>query len=336
MTYQNASLLLSLPFHKPLLINSPDKELMDTISCLYGQYCVSLKDTEAFSCESHSSVSENICAALAVEITPLSNRMFSVSVLRKGSCSSETVLQVQKISRIFKFLENLSTLYPANAALGTADCINGTVTDNETVFAIHAAGVEVGGKAYLFSAATGEGKSTLIAYLTTRGFSYISDDCIYLKRKKDVSTESNALKLSHISKINVYPYQKPVHLRDGGKLALEKNLCSKGEILETQYCHYSVLPELSRHIFIPKYLSPSQLPLGKIFFFKRGEENFSSPSPLSVQLALQNLLQASTCQHSLEKNYLSFLLQLANGYCWTLIYQDMEWVFQYLKKENSF
>lgn len=46
MTYQNASLLLSLPFHKPLLINSPDKELMDTISCLYGQYCVSLKRGE--------------------------------------------------------------------------------------------------------------------------------------------------------------------------------------------------------------------------------------------------------------------------------------------------
>ena len=274
MTYKNSSLLLSLPFHKPLLINSPDKELMDTISCLYGQYCISLNDTGAFSCESHSSVSENICAALAVEITPLANRMFSVSVLRKDSCSSKTVLQAQKISRIFKFLENLSPLYPVNADLGTADYNNGAVTDNETVFAIHAAGVEVDGKAYLFSAATGEGKSTLIAYLTARGFSYISDDCIYLKRKRNASLESNALKLSRISPINVYSYQKPIHLRDGGKLALEKNLCSKGDIPETQYCYYSVLPELSRHIFIPKHLASSQLPLGKIFSLKEEKKIF--------------------------------------------------------------
>ncbi len=43
---------------------------------------------------------------------------------------------------------------------------------------IHAAAVCSGGKAAIFAAASGSGKSTLTAYLTSRGFDYLSDDIV--------------------------------------------------------------------------------------------------------------------------------------------------------------
>ena len=71
---------------------------------------------------------------------------------------------------------------------------------DESIFAMHGAAVEHNGEAYLFLAPTNSGKTTLTTYLTMRGFSYITDDCILMDR----------------SNFTVYPHANPIHLRSDG------------------------------------------------------------------------------------------------------------------------
>ena len=50
------------------------------------------------------------------------------------------------------------------------------------LFSLHSGAVEANGKAQLFLASTGAGKTTLTAYLAHRGYPYISDDCVLVDR----------------------------------------------------------------------------------------------------------------------------------------------------------
>ena len=80
-----------------------------------------------------------------------------------------------------------------------------TVEFDDKVIAFHASAVECGGKAYVFLARSGAGKTTLCAYLTAHGFGYITEDCVLIDRET----------------LRVYPYTAPLRLRPGGITALE-------------------------------------------------------------------------------------------------------------------
>lgn len=58
-----------------------------------------------------------------------------------------------------------------------------TVEFDDKVIAFHASAVECGGKAYVFLARSGAGKTTLCAYLTAHGFGYITEDCVLIDRE---------------------------------------------------------------------------------------------------------------------------------------------------------
>jgi serine kinase of HPr protein (carbohydrate metabolism regulator) len=77
---------------------------------------------------------------------------------------------------------------------------------DESVFALHGAAVEYDGRAYLLLASTHGGKTTLTSFLTSRGFGYITDDCVLLDRND----------------FKIYPNNTPIHLRDGGLEVLKK------------------------------------------------------------------------------------------------------------------
>ena len=77
---------------------------------------------------------------------------------------------------------------------------------DDRVFAMHGAAVERRGQACLFLAATTSGKTTLAAYLASRGFGYITDDCILLHKDNRMVT----------------PFCTPLHLREGGLEVLRR------------------------------------------------------------------------------------------------------------------
>lgn len=177
------------------------------------------------------------------------------------------------------------------------------------ILPLHAGGIEAGGKAWLFLASTGTGKTTLITYLASRGYTYINDDRIFINH--------NSLQcVAHVT---------PVHLRPESIPILENSGCYiRGELLEIE--------TIRRIVHMPKTVAVEDMPIGGIYFITRCDDG-NSCTPLSggeaVQRLMQNLLTSLGGSASLH-----CAVKLAR-YCRELNFSQLSYVYDLLKKETE-
>ncbi len=180
-------------------------------------------------------------------------------------------------------------------------------TCREPYFIFHGGAVaDASGSSYLFLAATTTGKTTLIAYLSQLGYTYLNDDCLYL----DMNT------------LEVMPYSAPIHLREGGFQYLQEILPSP-----LPPCVHMGPPKSLRHVFFPenRMLSPTQPKA--IFFLNRTEDASVADSccRLSLPDALQRLFTSALIPYHMNPRYIQFFQRLA-PVCYDLTYHDVTYV----------
>ena len=178
------------------------------------------------------------------------------------------------------------------------------------VFAMHGGAVEHNGGAVLLLAPSTTGKTTLTAYLTHLGFGYITDDCILLDRKS----------------FAVHPYCAPVHLREGGFDVL-KSLGAEPK----EYQLYGDA-EAQRRVFTPANCMDEPLPLKRIFFIERSEHENGIREMTTTEKTIE-LLKSPITNYEMTAEYLAFISRLAKVPCTRLVYCDMDYVADVIKKD---
>ena len=185
-------------------------------------------------------------------------------------------------------------------------------TYDESIYALHGAAVEWHGKAYLFLAATTSGKTTLTSYLTSRGFGYLTDDCILLRR----------------SDFYVHPYATPIQLRDGGLEVLRA--------YDTIPKHLELLEEPNswrRFVYTPSHCITEPLPLARIFFIQRTEDE-NTLIPMKSTERMTSLMKAPITNYRVDGDYLRLISRLAKVDCHILRYCDMNYVKELIQREQ--
>jgi len=175
------------------------------------------------------------------------------------------------------------------------------------ILPLHAGGIAAGGKAWIFLASTGTGKTTLITYLSSRGYTYINDDRIFIKHDP----------------LRCAAHVTPVHLRPESIPILENSGCHiSGELLE--------IDTIRRIVHMPKAVAVEDMPIGGLFFITRCEDE-NSCTLLSggeaVQRLMQNLLTSRGGSASLR-----CAVKLAR-YCRDLKFSELSYVFDLIQKE---
>lgn len=173
---------------------------------------------------------------------------------------------------------------------------------DERILALHGTAVEHEGRAFLFLAATGGGKTTLAAYLTSEGHGYLTDDCILIDRET----------------LAVYPCTSPIHLREGGMKVLRYATDSPPET------ELMVSRADRRHVYTPSVVVSKPLPLGGIFFIARTEEN--RLIPMTTTERMMYLLKSPITVYPINKEHLTLIGRLAAVPCHKLYYSDMAFV----------
>lgn len=201
-----------------------------------------------------------------------------------------------------------NTTTTPNAVSEIAHIICDNIHYDKTIFALHGAAVGYQKKAFLLLATTTGGKTTLASYLTHIGFDYITDDCILLER----------------TSLKIYPYQTPIHLREGGLEVLQK-LQSAPDSLE-----WFGDEENIRYAYTPTNCIEEPMPLGHIFFIQRTEAE-NQLFEMSTNDKMAALMKAPITDYALNADYLKFIATLANQKCSQLFYHDMDFVAEVIR-----
>lgn len=181
-----------------------------------------------------------------------------------------------------------------------------------SIFLLHGAAVEYAGHAYLFVAATSNGKTTLTSYLTSNGFGYITDDCILLDRYT----------------FNIYPCTTPLHLRKGGISILKEYNISPDSIVPL--CD----PSFYRYVYTPPNCVSNALPIGKIFFITITNKDNHIEEMNTIE-RMSSLLKSSLFEYPLNRQYIQFIAKLSSIPCYKLSYSDMRYVSEVLYNEST-
>lgn len=168
---------------------------------------------------------------------------------------------------------------------------------------LHGSAIEYDNHAYLFLAATLAGKTTLASYLTSHNMGYITDDFIILNRKT----------------LNIHPYITPLHLRKDSTEILKKYNC----LLSNNLHFYE---EIQRYIYSPTNCVTEIIPIGKIYFITRTEqENMASEITMTEKIA--SLLKSPIKNYTIDSKHLKLITRLAREYkSLALKYYDMSYV----------
>lgn len=201
-----------------------------------------------------------------------------------------------------------NTTTTPNAVSKIAHIICDNTRYDKTIFALHGAAVGYQKKAFLLLASTTGGKTTLASYLTHIGFDYITDDCILLER----------------TSLKIYPYQTPIHLREGGLQVLNR-LQAAPQIPERFGDSENV-----RYAYTPANCVEGPMPLGHIFFIQRTEAK-NQLFEMSTNDKMAALMRAPITDYTINADYLKFIATLANQKCSQLFYHDMDFVAEVIR-----
>jgi len=172
-------------------------------------------------------------------------------------------------------------------------------------FALHGSAIEHNGKGYIFAAASSTGKTTLVSYLSSKGFGYITDDCVMINKKTFEITSCHP----------------PIHLREGGVSTLREYnaLPSKTEILDTGLS--------KRYVYTPKNRVDGSIPIKMILFIERSPSENKIISMSTTESTIQ-LMKSPIIHYELSREYISFIAQLAQFPCRKIIYKDMNYIIE--------
>ncbi|MBQ8188153.1 MAG: hypothetical protein IJZ44_00015 [Lachnospiraceae bacterium] len=225
-------------------------------------------------------------------------------------CDKITILKGQQdyeVSRAGGCVSTSAPLEIVNDILYEQRCFD------PNILALHGAAVAYNGLSYLFLGATTSGKTTLTGYLASKGFKYITDDCILLDRET----------------FCVYPYTTPLHFRQGGVDVLRKcgALPEKLQLLEE--------PSFTRYVYTPDDCISKSLPLGRIFFLTRteGVEDENRVEEMTTTERMTELLKSPIIEYSINGAYLQLIARLAKFPCHRLTYHDMNYVEEVIRNE---
>lgn len=222
--------------------------------------------------------------------------------LLEGGCSTGLRIGAVKDGPLYRVSFNGEEKKTARPMLEIDDILFAHARYDESVFAAHGAALEWKGGAYAFLAATTSGKTTLAAYLISRGFGYITDDCVLIERESR----------------RVVPYCLPVHLRQGGLEVLR----SRG--LLGQELPYMEESGGRRYAYMPVNCAEAPLPLKKVFFIARTEDE-NSLLPMEANDKIAALMKSPVMEYAVTGGYVRFLSRLARETeCLRLRYKDME------------
>ena len=178
------------------------------------------------------------------------------------------------------------------------------------LFPLHGGGIEIDGNAQLFFAPTQSGKTTLITYLTQKGYPYINDDCI----------------LIGMDTLCVVPDISPIHLRPESIPVLAQYGC-------VIYGNEINVENIHRIVYSPQKNVSDELPVGNIFFIERSlSENSCHSIPRNK--AVQLLMAALISPKANDSSRLKCAIKLASK-CKRLIYSDMRYVSDLLDTEDA-
>ena len=179
------------------------------------------------------------------------------------------------------------------------------------ILPLHAGAVEVNGRAFVFIAPTGTGKTTLVAYLAHKGYPYISDD----RALVDMDTLDVAI---DITPLRLRPESFPV-LRGCGCAVEGKEVN---------------IENIRRIVYTPEAVASGDLPIGGLFFIERsgGGENCRAPIPRGE--AVQMIMRSQLSPGDAGSGRLKCAIKLAAN-CERLVYSDMGYVYGLLAGENA-
>ncbi|MBE6563766.1 MAG: hypothetical protein E7655_00610 [Ruminococcaceae bacterium] len=181
---------------------------------------------------------------------------------------------------------------------------------DKKILALHGAAVEYKGNAYLFLAPTTGGKTTLTAFLTSKGFGYLTDDCILLDRET----------------FEIYPSPRPIHLRRGGLEVLQSlSVCPP--------CRMVSMPPNERYVYSPKNVADSLVPLKDVFFLARNAIDRNEAERLPSNGRIAELLNSPITPYAVTGDYLRLLVKLSGYGCRRLHYSDMNFVKTLIERE---
>jgi hypothetical protein len=239
-------------------------------------------------------------------------RLYSCECVSKQEKSSKEYINVEIISSTQSYVISFQgTEVVTTTPIQTLQNIiyENTVFE-ANVMPLHAGAIEKNGAAFIFVAPTGSGKTTLVAYLSNEGYSYIDDD----KTIIDMST------------LRVLPNHSPIHLRTESLSILNSYGCNvKGKEL--------CVEKIRRIVYTPKAIALSEVPIGGLFFITRSEctNNCESiATSEAVQMIMSSLLQYSS--NSLET--LKCAIKLAKN-CKKLTFSDPRYVVKQINKEST-
>jgi len=273
------NLYITRPFHSPIYkIACDDNTLLNSLRILYGKYISDKLPKLAKPTES------KLLDIYEIEIMPRDDGDYNFK--HGGNCEivSCPLFELKELCfRVTRF--------------------------DESIIALHGAAVEYNGMAYVFLAATGNGKTTLTGYLTSSGFGYITDDCVLLDRVD----------------FKVYPHNCPIHLREGGLEVLKQLGKAPNSIGES----------MERFVYTPDDTITEPLPLGGIFFIERSGSGNILLKPKSNDIVIE-LMKSPITNYEVTPYYHRTIMNLARKPCRKLMYKDMDFVAETIKQWTCF
>lgn len=171
----------------------------------------------------------------------------------------------------------------------------------DDILPLHAGAIVNKGKADVFFSSTGSGKTTLVSYLCEQGYSYMSDDSVYINMK------------SLLLNADV----KPIHLRLSSIPILQNYGCTIiGEEI--------VCEDFHRIVYMPENHLSTDIPINKLYYIIRNENCnrcYKLPPAEATPLIMENILTPNVDAVSC----LRCAVKLANR-CYQLTYSDLNFV----------
>lgn len=208
--------------------------------------------------------------------------------------------------------DGITKLYPAEKAIQTLlNTVYETSRAASGYTLLHAAAVAYNNKAYILAADTGTGKSTLTAYLSNTGFTYLTDD------KTIIENET----------LNILPYRKNIMLRSGGI-----------DVLKENGINLNLLNPITwggevRHPYLPSCKpADDRYEIGGFYFLSRNECEKNTVENISSGNAFIRLLSSGLFYSKSSVKSHTILKELIKKGCYQMNFNDVEFVGTTLKK----